>query len=420
MSIKKIYSKEYLILIAIGFLPLIWKVLQISLLVSFENALKILGQISLIHIIFKIFEESILNPLYKILSKYSYQNEEDKIVVAKKFLVIYSLITVIFTIIVLLLSTQVLKISKVPDYIFRETNSFLKLYIISCSFGVVSKYLYTFSVINKDTKKLFIYLLIKAILTALLFLVIIPKFTLGLGVNGVAICEIIVNIITIIYLTITLPHSIKKKAIFDKKLYFKLFIYSFLETLIRNVVYYFVILVFLNLLDNQDLYYVSNEYIWSIMLVPCLAQSSLIRQDIANNKDYSLKPYFINSIILIGFMLFLIPLALILFKYVYTLENYFEYFIVLVKLVPCYFIFVIDSVIEAYFFATGRLHHILIQNLLTNILVYLVAFIFYLCGLWVVTLDSIILLFNLGVIVSSCYTILAYFIEKKKISKTKV
>ena len=44
-KLKQIYSKEYLILIAIGFLPLIWKVLEITFLAGFENALKILGQI---------------------------------------------------------------------------------------------------------------------------------------------------------------------------------------------------------------------------------------------------------------------------------------------------------------------------------------------------------------------------------------
>lgn len=327
VCIRKIYSKEFLILICIGFLPLIWKVLQITFLVSFENALKILGQISLIHIIFKVFEESILNPLYKILNKYSFQNEEDKIVVAKKFLIKYSLITIIFTIVILLLSSNILRLSKVPDYIFTKTNSFLKIYIIACGWGVISKYLYTFSVINKDTKKMAVYLIIKAVLTATLFLILVPKFTLGLSVDGVAISELIVNVATIIYLLFSLPKTPNKKVDIDKRLYFRLFLFSFLETLIRNVVYYCVILVFLNTLDNQDLYFVANDFIWSIMLVPTLAQSTLIRQDIANNENYSLKPYFLNSVILISFMLILIPVAFVLFKYVYALEKLYRLFL---------------------------------------------------------------------------------------------
>ena len=108
------------------------------------------------------------------------------------------------------------------------------------------------------------------------------------------------------------------------------------------------------------------------------------------------------------------PLSVVIFKYVYNLANYLDYFIVLLKLLPCYFIFVIDSVVEAYFFATGKLHHILIQNILTNIGVYLTAFILLLCNVWIVSLDSIIFLFNLGVVVSSVYTISVYLIDLKR------
>ena len=54
-ELKKVYTKNYLILIGIGFLPLLWKILEITFLSSFDNALKIIGQIALISIIFKIF-----------------------------------------------------------------------------------------------------------------------------------------------------------------------------------------------------------------------------------------------------------------------------------------------------------------------------------------------------------------------------
>ena len=54
----------------------------------FENALKILGQIALISIIFKVFEESILNPLYKCFSKQNIDESQRQHFV-KKFLIYY-------------------------------------------------------------------------------------------------------------------------------------------------------------------------------------------------------------------------------------------------------------------------------------------------------------------------------------------
>ena len=418
-TLKKIYTKEYLLLIGIGFLPLMWKILEICFLSSYNNALKILGQIALISIIFKVFEESIINPLFKTLSKQNLKSEEEKQTIVNKFLVYYLIATIIFTLLVFTFSKTILKISKVPDYLFLETLEFLKIYIIANGFGIISKYLYTCSLINKDNKKMLIYFLIKSVATTILFICLVPKFSLALGVKGIAISELIINIIAIILLLNTRFKVSKQKTNINFKEYFKLCCFSFAETLIRNVVYYFVILVFLNIIDNQDLYFVSNEFIWSIMLVPTLAQSSLIKMDISNNQDASLKPYFINSIILMSFIIIFIPIAFMVFKYIYRLENYMEFFVVLLKLLPCYSIFIIDSIVESYFISTGKLHHILIQTFITNILVYLTALILYLCGIWTVTLNSIILLFNLGVIISSIYTITVYIIENKRSKRFK-
>jgi len=413
-TLKKIYSKEYLLLIGIGFLPLMWKILEICFLSSYNNALKILGQIALISIIFKVFEESILNPLFKILSSQNLKSEEEKQTIVNKFLVLYLIATIIFTLLVFTFSKTILKISKVPDYLFLETLEFCKIYIIASGFGIISKYLYTCNLINKDNRKILIYFLIKSVATTILFICLVPKFLLGLGVKGIAISELIINIITIILLLNTRIKVSKQKTNFNFKEYFKLFCFSFTETLIRNVVYYFVILVFLNMLDNQDLYFVSNEFIWSIMLVPTLAQSSLIKQDFASNKNSSLKPYFINYFILISFILILIPIAFMVFKYIYKLQNYMEFFVVLLKLLPCYSIFIIDSIIESYFISIGKMHHVLVQTFITNIVVYMTSLILYLCGVWTPTLNSIILLFNLGVIISSIYTITVYIIENKR------
>ena len=96
-----------------------------------------------------------------------------------------------------------------------------------------------------------------------------------------------------------------------------------------------------------------------------------------------------------------------------------DFFVVLLKLLPCYSIFIIDSIIEAYFISTGKMYHILVQTFITNILVYLTALILYLCGVWSPTLNSIILLFNLGVIISSIYTITVYIIENKRSKRFK-
>ena len=117
-SVKSIYNKNYLLFVLIGFLPLIWKILQIVFLTPFENAMNILGQMSLMAIIFKVFQETLINPLFKIFGDES----NKKSYLAKKYFLFISLSTLIFTTIIFLLTPQIMTLSKVPQEIFNESE----------------------------------------------------------------------------------------------------------------------------------------------------------------------------------------------------------------------------------------------------------------------------------------------------------
>lgn len=397
-----------------GYLPLVYKVFQTAFLNSFENAMKIVGQMVLIEILFKIFQETLITPMFKVLGKND-NTENNKNYYAKKFLWIYSLICAGFTLLLFLLLKPIMQISHIPEEIFDTTYTFLRMLVIANGIKIIVQYLLTFNIISKETKKLSIYILVSSAATLILDVIFIPSWSLGFGVYGVGIVTLIINTIQLVYLILTMPKAQQvENYSFDFKKYTKLTLLSFFETVTRNLFYYFIILVFINMLNNQGLYYVSNDYIWSIMLIPTLAQNICIKQDISHDNSFSLKPYVLHNFLILGYMLLSVPVAFVLFKYVYKFENYFEYFITLLKIAPCYIIFVFDNVIESYFIATGKLKYVFIQTFITNILVYLTSFIFYITGMWVITLDSIIIVFSAGIIVSSAYTLFAYIYDKKK------
>ena len=114
------------------------------------------------------------------------------------------------------------------------------------------------------------------------------------GEIGTEIANIIIA--QLLYFLFTMPKTKKQNSFnFDKKTYFKLCGLSFIETLTRNLTYYFIILVLLNSLNNQDLYFISNDFIWSIMLIPTMAQNNFVKQNLSQNNNESLKPYFVNK-----------------------------------------------------------------------------------------------------------------------------
>lgn len=412
-KIKNVYNKNYIIFLCLGYLPIVWKVCQTAFLSTFENALKIMGQVALLSIIFKCLQETLINPLFKILGQND-NAEEERLVFARKFFLTFACIVCVFTTVVFFLLQPIMKISHVPNEIFDSTLVFLKIMAFTQGLQILVQYLFTFHSISKNTKQLFYYLLINCLVNLVLLIALVPKFTLGLGANGVAIATLIVNVGLLIYLFLTLPKVKANKTLkFNIKKYSTLTVFSFLETIVRNVVYYFVILVFLNIVNNQDVYYVVNDFIWSFMLVPVLAQNNCIKQEVSINNKISLKPYFLNNIIILLYMVMLIPIAYVLFNYVYCLENAMLYFTTLLQMLPCYFVFVFDNVIESYFIASGKLHHVFMQTFLTNICVYVTAYILYVVGVWQITLSSIIALFSAGMIVSSLYTIIVFLCLKK-------
>ena len=59
-------------------------------------------------------------------------------------------------------------------------------------------------------------------------------------------------------------------------------LYSGLDSLVRNLVYMLVILRSMNLLTSAGLYWTTNSFIWSYLLLPFLPLSEILRVDIAS------------------------------------------------------------------------------------------------------------------------------------------
>ena len=216
LALKKIYTKEYLLFLAIGFLPLIYKVLQIVFLSSLENAIKIIGQIAFIEIIFNIFQETLINPLFKTLGKND-NTEENKNYYAKKLLFAYSGLCLFFTLMIFFLIVPIMNFSKIPSEIFNSTKSFLQIMVFVSGIGIIVQYLFTFNVINKNSKSIFVYFLISSLVTLVLDVILIPNFAFGLGVNGMAISSLVVALGQLFYFLFTMPKLSKdEKHCFDK------------------------------------------------------------------------------------------------------------------------------------------------------------------------------------------------------------
>ena len=60
-------------------------------------------------------------------------------------------------------------------------------------------------------------------------------------------------------------------------------LFSGLDSFIRNSVYLVVVIRAMNLLEQQDLYWIANGFIWNWLLLPVLALTEMLKQDVSTN-----------------------------------------------------------------------------------------------------------------------------------------
>jgi Na+-driven multidrug efflux pump len=90
-----------------------------------------------------------------------------------------------------------------------------------------------------------------------------------------------------------------------------------------------------------------------------------------------------------------------------------------------YVVFCFNCLFDGYFYGIGKTVYMTIQSFITNVLVYVSAFILYSLKIWIPDLESTALLFGLGILVDSLISAVFYFWvcsnnKDKEISLVKV
>ena len=83
------------------------------------------------------------------------------------------------------------------------------------------------------------------------------------------------------------------------------------------------------------------------------------------------------------------------------------YDLVILLLVP-YMFFAFQNICDSIFYGRGKTEYMLAESVITNVVYYGGAYLTYECGMWIPTLQGIVLLFGIGNIFDSMVTYLLY------------
>ncbi len=330
----------------------------------------------------------------------------------------------VLAVILFILSDNFVAVIGTPESIRETTSQFLKIKTATVPLFLLSMA----SIIIVETVNRKRYILTLAILQVIyqfifdsLFYGGYP-FSLNLGVLGVAWSEVTASSCLFITTLFLLRHILFDKirnllsffTLKDWKIYIRVGGWSGLDSLVRNVAYFFMIVRLLNLLEGSSIggYYLAMHIIWSFLLVPILALSESTKVLIANHsEDINKVRQIWYSALVIGVIMILIWLVLLPFWGEFAgflnsnieIVDYSEKAMMI--LIAPYILLALNLVTDSIFYGVGKTQYQAYQAIITNGTVYVIAFVAYLTGLWTPTFTSILILFGIGIVVDSILTV---------------
>ena len=250
------------------------------------------------------------------------------------------------------------------------------------------------------------------------FLISSLPFSLQIGVNGVAVTNIIVNAGMIVLAVYLLNRqnirvfSRKKLSFGWMKEWFAVGKYSGLESLLRNLAFMIMVVRMVNVVAEQGNYWIANNFIWQWLLLPGLALADVVKKEIGENPENIRNKTF--GYICMAALFCIVWLASIpLWKpFIRTILNAAEYekvYKIALIQTGFYLTYLFNSCIfDSTFYGLGKTKYMLLQSVCIDGIYYGIMFILYITGIFVPTLTGIALMFGIGMALDFIPTMILY------------
>ena len=425
-SLKNINYKLFFALLVMGLCPTIYTTLRVFWLGQLpgEWSFSIAGQLSWVNLIYEIINEAIILPLFYFVGRVLLDKKEltNRI---KTGLLITLGVYLVLTLVIMTCANPLLKLMATSPDIIDASATYIKIESIANIFSILSQFvLVTLVTLGKD-KQVYTLTGVKLVLCVIFdtFFVSTLKCSLNLGINGIAITNIIINAILF---AVTLFLLYKQGVnVFDKeKLNFKwtkdfarVGGVSGLESFVRNIFYMVMICRMVNVVGEQGTYWVANNFIWGWLLLPISQLGELIKQETSTNqakvKNNSLG-YFVITLAICLIWFITIPLYKPFMQHVLQFSDVDKLFTLVLILIGFYVLYAFQNVFDATFYGLGKTNYMLFESVVTNIIYYGICFILYITKAWEPSLIGIALMFGIGNLFDSVVSLVAYLFLLKK------
>jgi len=408
LSLLNINYKLFFALLVLGFVPTVYNTVRVFFLGQLpgEWAYSIAGQLSWVNLLYEILSEAIILPLFYFVGKVKHDKQEFANRIRTGMLISLAVYTVLSAA-VFVFAEQLLVLMAADTAIIPASTSYIRIESIANVFIVLSQFALVALVTVNKSKYLYVLTGVRLILCLVTDTLLVSDLPLsaGLGVNGVAYSNIIVNVLLLVVSILLLAKEgicIFKKEKWNfawAKEFIKIGSLSGIESLVRNVAYMVMIARMVNVVSEQGTYWVANNFIWGWLLLPVLQLGELIKQEVSterkNIRRNSLGYFCITAIICLLWFVS-IPAWKPFMSQILGFADVNKLFKLVLILLGFYVLFAFQNVFDSTFYGLGKTSYMLFESVITNTIYYGTAFILYLAGIWVPTLTGIALLFGIG------------------------
>lgn len=421
-SLKKLDYRMFAALLLFGLIPTIYTTFRIFLIGQLpgEWGFSIAGQLQWVNLLYEILQEGLILPLFFFIG--AVISDKDQLINRIKSGLIFTVsIYFVLSLVIFIFARPLVVFMAQNTSIIDETVSFIRLETIAMTFATTVRFIMVVLVTIRKDKNVYAMLIAQLVMTMLLdtFLVSTLDISLNLGVNGIAITNIIVNIVLLVVSLwllklngLNVLKSTKMSFEWLKELFVKGGI-SGLESLVRNLAFMLMIVRMVNVVGEQGTFWVANNFIWGWLLLPVMQLGELIKADTGEKSYQAVKEkslgYFGVTTIIVLLWFITLPLWEPFMKHVMQISNYQDVFYIVLISVSFYVLFAFNNVIDSIFYGLGKTSYMLFQSLVINTVFYGTAFVLYQNGVFEPSLTLIALMFATGTALDSILTMGMYF-----------
>lgn len=422
LQLRQFNWRLFAALCALSLIPAVYQTVRTFIISSNTPgaAFDIVGQMEWFDLINETLQAFLIVPLYSILNRIFKEGGDNFAGHTFKTGLLTFVVYALFSAGVLVYGSVLVRTMNPHEIDMTATSYYLRLETVAFMIGIIVRFVnVVFVVVGKD-RNVYVFLAIRTVLSVVADFGLIPNF----GVYGIAMSNIAVNALlaaasfVMLYAQgLTRPCWFHKSDLPILKEWGKVGFFSGMQQFIDNFIYAVMICKMVNMVSGQGNYWIANNFIWDWLLIPVSALAEVIRRDCKDGYARLRQGnYYFIAAAVVAVWAVTIPLWTPFFRYAENLPNAGAIFAIVIKLVPFYVAYIGGAIIDNIFVGMGKTAYNAINSLVINVVYYGIFFVLYLTNAIAFTMDTIIVMFGLGMVAHFALSLLLEKVFLKRIA----